>query len=73
MSQAIKGIFASAKAEGGARAIVQFLSHRFKTVPKSIEKKIYTIKDIDQLDELTGQAAKCESLDEFAKALKPKK
>jgi hypothetical protein len=77
MSQAIKGIFATAhesgKAEGGAGTIIRFLNRRFKAIPKSIEKKIYTIKDIDQLNELTDQAADCQSLEEFAKALKQQK
>jgi hypothetical protein len=61
------------RSEGGAETIIRFLNRRFKTIPKAIEKKISTIRDIDQLNELTDQAADCQSLEEFAKALKPQK
>jgi len=58
------------RAEGRAEGIVRVLNRRFKAVPKSIEKKIYTIKDIDQLDELTDQAVDCQSLNDFTKSLR---
>jgi hypothetical protein len=47
------------------------LGHRFQTVPKSVEKKIYAVKNVDQLDQLTKQAASCQSIAEFAESLKP--
>jgi hypothetical protein len=82
MSQAVrKGIWttgyesgvADGVASGGARTIIQVLSHRFQTVPKSVEKKVYAIKSVDQLDQLTGQAVSCQSIAEFAESLKPPK
>ena len=60
---------AKGRAEGRAGTIIRFLSRRFRTVPKSVQSKISSITDIDRLDELTDQAAECQSLDEFAKAL----
>ena len=78
MSQAVhKSIWATAHesglVEGGAGTIIRFLHRRFKAIPKSIEKRIYTIKNINQLNELTDQAADCQSLEEFTKALKQQK
>jgi hypothetical protein len=64
---------AAGVAAGKAGAVIQFLSHRFQTVPKSVEKKVYAIKNVDQLDQLTGRAATCQSIAEFAEALKPQK
>ncbi len=61
------------RAEGGARTIVRVLARRFKVVPKSIEKKVYTIKNIGQLDELADQAVDCQSLAEFTKFLESQK
>ena len=49
------------------------LTRRFKVVPKSIEKKVYTIKNIGQLDELADQAVDCQSLAEFTKFLESQK
>ena len=60
-------------AAGKAGSVLQVLSHRFQTVPKSLEKKVYAIKNVDQLDQLTGRAVSCQSIAEFAEALKPQK
>jgi len=60
-------------AEGGARTILRFLSRRFQEVPKSVRDKVSSITDIDRLDELTDQAASCQSIDEFAESLKSQK
>jgi len=58
------------KAEGKAGSIIQVLNHRFQTVPKSVEKKVYAVKNVDQLVQLTGQAVSCQSIAEFADSLK---
>ena len=81
MSQAVKAVrkaFAdiareSYVAEGGARAIIRILTRRFRTVSKPIKNKASSIVNIDRLDQLTDQALDCQSLDEFAEALKPQK
>jgi len=49
--------------------IIRFLTRRFRTVPKSVKDKVYSITDINRLDELADKAADCQSLDEFAQAL----
>ena len=82
MAQAIKkGIWATGREHGLAEgraiervesragSIIRFLSSRFQKVPKTVKDKVCSITDIDRLDELTGQAAKCQSLDDFAKSL----
>ena len=56
-------------AEGGARTIIRFLDRRFQKTPKSVKDKISSITDIDRLDELTDQAATCQSMDEFVASL----
>ena len=61
---------AEGEVKGKAGTIIQFLNHRFQTVPKSVEKKVYATKSVDQLDQLTKQAASCQSIDEFAESLK---
>ena len=82
MSQTIrKGIWATGyengvvegEVKGKAGSIIQVLGHRFQTVPKSVEKKVYAVKSVDQLDQLTGQAVSCQSIAEFAESLKPQK
>jgi len=61
---------AESEARGGARTIIRFLNSRFQKVPKSIKDKVSAITDINRLDELTDQAAVCQSMDEFVAALK---
>ena len=82
MSQAVKQVrktferiaresyVAESEARGGARTIIRFLNSRFQKVPKSIKDKVSAITDINRLDELTDQAAVCQSMDEFVAALK---
>ena len=57
------------EARGRAGSIVRFLGRRFQKVPKSIKDKVCSITDINRLDELTDQAADCQSLAEFSKSL----
>ena len=57
------------RVESRAGSIIRFLSCRFRTVPKSVKDKVSSITDLNRLDELTDQAAECQSLAEFTKAL----
>ncbi len=57
-------------AEGEAKAVVKFLTTRFRRVPKTISDRVLAIGDSVVLDSLTELAVTCETLDEFAKALK---
>ena len=57
------------ESRGRAGSIIRFLSRRFRTVPKSVRDKVVSITDLNRLDELTDQAAECQSLAEFTKAL----
>jgi hypothetical protein len=58
------------RAEGKAETIIRILSRRLTLPSKTLQKKIYSIRNIDQLDELTDFALTCVSLDEFMTALK---
>jgi len=81
MSQAVKQVRKTLEriakesyvAEGGARTIIRFLDRRFQKTPKSVKDKISSISDINRLDELTDQAATCQSMDEFVASLQPQK
>jgi hypothetical protein len=57
-------------AEGKAELIIRILSRRLESPPKSLQKKICSIQNIAQLDELADFALTCVSLNEFATALK---
>ena len=57
-------------AEGKAEAIITFLQVRFGKVPKSTSDAVHAVTDSKPLEKLTKLAAKCESLDDFNKALK---
>ena len=61
---------ARGKSEGKAEAVLTFLRARFKRVPKGIEKTIRSVSDPSALDSWIAQAATCQSLDEFAEAVK---
>jgi len=61
---------ARGKAEGEAKAILAFLRTRFGRLPKSTADAVRATTDLKVLDKLTKLAAKCETLDEFKKALK---
>jgi len=47
----------------------EFLSKRFKRIPKAMSERILTISDSVVLESLMESAMKCESLKEFEKAL----
>jgi hypothetical protein len=61
---------AKGKAEGKAEMLVQFLSTRFKRVPKSTRDRLLAINDAVVLESLVESVLHCESLKEFEKALK---
>ena len=69
---------AEGKAEGEARgeargkteAVLTCLRARFKRVPQRVEKAIRSVSDPKALDSWIAQAATCQSLDEFAEAVK---
>ncbi len=56
--------------EGKALSVLAVLQARFKVVSKSVSARVLSIKDTAVLDFLTAQAATCQSLDEFEKALR---
>ncbi|MDR3198019.1 MAG: DUF4351 domain-containing protein [Planctomycetaceae bacterium] len=58
------------EAKGKAEMIIRILSRRLEPPSESLRKKINSIRDIAQLDELADFALTCVSLDEFATALK---
>jgi hypothetical protein len=75
MSQTVKkGISTMAweggEAAGGAKMIIRYLGRRFRTVPKPVKDKVCSITDTNRLGKLMDKAADCQSLDEFAEALK---
>ena len=57
-------------ARGKAESVLTVLRARFKRVPKSVEKAILAISDSIALESWAAQAATCQSMDEFAAALK---
>jgi hypothetical protein len=61
---------ARGKAETGRNAVLAVLRARFKRVPKDIEQAIRQMSDSIALESLAAHAATCESLDDFATALK---
>jgi len=61
---------AEGKAEGKAETILTVLRARFHRLPKETEKAIRQMTDPIALDSWAIQAATCQSIDEFAKALK---
>jgi len=61
---------ARGKAEGKTEAVLTFLRARFNRVPEGIEKTIRSVSDPAALDSWIAQAATCQSLDEFAEAVK---
>ena len=58
------------RVEGETKAILVVLKARFGKVPKSTGDAVYAVTDPKTLEKLTKLAAKCESLDDFNKALK---
>ena len=61
---------AEGKTEAGRNMVLTVLRARFKRVPKDIEKAILAMSDSIALESWAAQAATCQSLDEFAEALK---
>ena len=58
------------KAEGKTEAVLTVLRTRFNRVPKDVEKAILQMTDPIALDSWTAQAASCQSMREFAEAVK---
>jgi hypothetical protein len=63
------GYFDKWRAEARAEMIVDILSRRLKLPSKTLQKKIYSVKNIDKLYELTDCAWTCVSLKEFSTVL----
>ncbi|MCL2006158.1 MAG: Rpn family recombination-promoting nuclease/putative transposase [Planctomycetaceae bacterium] len=61
---------AKGKTEGKTEAVLTCLRARFHRIPKGTEKVILQMKDPTALDSWIAHAATCQSIDEFAKALK---
>jgi len=61
---------AQGKAEGGRNAVLAVLRARFKKVPKGVENAIRAISDSIALESWAAHAATCQSMEEFAEALK---
>ena len=75
MSTLVEMWKAEGKAEGEAIGVAKgtvlaFLRARFKKVPKDIEKAVRAMVDLTALKSLASHAETCQSLEEFAKALK---
>jgi len=58
------------KTEAGRNMVMAVLRARFKRVPKEIEKAILSVSDPIALESWAAQAATCQSLNEFAEALR---
>ncbi len=61
---------AEGRAEGMALSTCQFLNIRFGTIPEALHESILAEKNIKRLEKLCELAAKCDSLDDFAKKMK---
>ena len=61
---------ARGKAEAGRNMVLAVLRARFTKIPKAVEKAILAISDSIALESWAAQAATCQSMDEFAEALK---
>ena len=58
------------KIEGKADSIIFILTRRFQVVPVAIQNTLLSLTDLDQLNHLMELAYDCQSLDEFASALR---
>jgi len=69
-----RGIFQQGKAEGkaeqGKSTLLKILHARFKRVPKDVENTISRMTDSVALDSWAVHAATCESMNEFAEAIR---
>jgi hypothetical protein len=61
---------AEGEARGKAKSVLTVLQSRFKKIPKAVEKTILAMTDSVALDSWLVHAATCQSMDEFAEALK---
>ena len=61
---------ARGKVRGKTEAVLTVLQTRFNRVPKDVEKAIRQMTDPIALDSWTAQAASCQSMREFAEAVK---
>ena len=61
---------ARGKVRGKTEAVLTVLQTRFNRVPKDVEKAIRQMTDPVALDSWTAQAASCQSMREFAEAVK---
>jgi hypothetical protein len=59
-----------AKVEARVEMIVDILSRRLESPPKTLQKKISSVQNMTKLEELTDCAWTCTSLDDFVTALK---
>ena len=60
----------AAEAKGQARTIITILNDKFNEVPDDLQIKLFTLRDIEQLDLLAKFALRCLSLEEFASHLR---
>ena len=58
------------EAKGKAEAVLTVLRAKFKKVPRGVASTVRRMTDPVALDSWTAQAAMCQSLEEFAEALK---
>jgi hypothetical protein len=63
-------LIASGEAKAGRNMVLTVLRARFQNVPQEIESAIRQMNDPIALESWAAQAATCQSLDEFAEALK---
>jgi hypothetical protein len=61
---------ARGKAAGKIEAVLTVLRTRFRRIPKDVERAIRQMSDPISLDSWTAQAATCQSMNEFAEALR---
>jgi hypothetical protein len=61
---------AKGKAESGRNMVLTFLRAKFKRIPKDVEKAVLAMSDPIALESLAAQAGQCDTMDEFAEALK---
>jgi predicted transposase/invertase (TIGR01784 family) len=59
-----------AEAKGQAKSIITFLHRKFQNIPQNIEFKLLALRDIEQLDRLSGLAYDCTTLDDFSSHLR---
>ena len=61
---------ADGKSELGRNMVLTVLRAKFKRVPREVEKTIRAISDPIALESWAAQAATCQSMEEFAEALR---